>query len=324
MGKGAISLAHVLVFEHTSFLEYRQSNDRQSSFWVPGILRLGWPLVTNVTRYTQCPHSPRIHQAFLVVPSMRRQLTPATTYYIRKLLNRNLNRLTFAIVDSTGKKADVTTDLGDILDSLYVKAPKIAAMTGELERLALLHQSLSQASVRDSQDIQNTEAQIFGLLGCEIRVLSAPQSSIAKMTQPSSPHSIGTILVGDAEPRTRQLFTSALTYYGYRVFTATAGMEVLDRIHRIQPDAVVLNVMLPDMSGYAVCEQIKATSRTQNIPVVFLSAVSSDSSRMQAFQSGGVEYITKPFEGKEIFLRVTHHIDRCKRERLEDSLKQSS
>ncbi|KAM3100921.1 hypothetical protein ACKFKF_10645 [Phormidesmis sp. 146-12] len=99
---------------------------------------------------------------------MRRHFTPATRYYIRKLLQQNLDRLIFPMLDR-GIRADDTSNVREILTSLYVKESKVDSMILELERLALLHQSLNQASVKNQQDLQKTEAQIFGLLGCEIK-----------------------------------------------------------------------------------------------------------------------------------------------------------
>lgn len=98
-----------------------------------------------------------------------RRITLATNYYIRRLLNQNLDRLTFPILDATGERADSTTNFREILDSLYVREEKVDSMMVELERLALLHQCLNQASIRDQHDLQKTEAQLFGLLGCEVR-----------------------------------------------------------------------------------------------------------------------------------------------------------
>jgi hypothetical protein len=103
---------------------------------------------------------------------MRCQITPATLYYIRKLLQQNLDQLVFPVMDDLGTRADVTTHIRKILASLYVKESKVESMMFELERLAVLHQSLNQSSVKDQQDLQKTESQIFGLLGCEVKASS--------------------------------------------------------------------------------------------------------------------------------------------------------
>jgi hypothetical protein len=110
-----------------------------------------------------------IYRASFVNSPMHLPLTTANTYYLRKLLQQNLDRLTFPVLDSTGARAEPHTNIREILTSLYVKESKVDSIMLELQRLTLLHQSLYQASVRDYQDLQKTEAQIFGLLGCELQ-----------------------------------------------------------------------------------------------------------------------------------------------------------
>ena len=245
---------------------------------------------------------------------MRRQLAPAIIYYIRRLLHQHHDRLTFPIVDNIGKKADANTNLGEILASLYIKEQKIDSVTFEIERLALLHQSLSQASVKDLQDLQNVEKQIFGLLGCELKgrafrgntTLSYPSRQFSQGTGSTSCKSI---LIVDAEPASRHLLSTALTYHGYQVHTANNGREALESVQRLQPGAVLLDVVLPDVNGYGVCEQLKVDRLTQKIPVLFVSAVNNVASKVKAFHVGGVDYITKPFHLEEILVRVEHQVN---------------
>lgn len=248
---------------------------------------------------------------------MRRQLAPAITYYIRKLLHQHQDLLTFPIVDGTGKKADVNTSVGEILASLYVKEQKIDSVMFEIERLTLLHQSLSQASVKDLQDLQNVEKQIFGLLGCELTGVAGSVTCRGNTTLAyPSRHSHGTektsplksILIVDAEPASRHLLTTVLTYHGYRVHTANDGREAIESVQRLQPDVVLLDVVLPDINGYGICAQLKADGSTQKIPVLFVSAVSNVASKVKAFHVGGVDYITKPFHVEEILVRVEHQV----------------
>jgi PleD family two-component response regulator len=250
---------------------------------------------------------------------MRQQLAPAITYYIRRLLHQHRDRLTFPFVDSTGNQADANTNLGEILASLYVKEQKIDSVMFEVERLALLHQSLNQASVKDSQDLQNTEKQIFGLLGCEIKSIHGVMSIHGNTTLPyTSRYSsceiekvsrLKNILIVDAEPASRHLLTTALTYHGYRVHTANDGEEALESAQSLHPDAILLDVVLPDMNGYAVCEQLKVDHSTQKIPVLFVSAINNIASKVQAFHVGGVDYITKPFQIEEVLVRVEHQVN---------------
>lgn len=248
---------------------------------------------------------------------MRQQLAPAITYYIRRLFHQHRDRLTFPFVDSLGNQADANTNLGEILASLYVKEQKIDSVMFELERLALLHQSLNQASVKDSQDLQNTEKQIFGLLGCEIQSdqlgvgvhgnTTLPYTSrICELFQ--APH-LKNILIVDPEPTSRHLLTTALTYHGYRVHTVSDGKQALEKVQSLRPDAVLLDVVLPDMNGYAVCEQLKVDRSTQMIPILFVSAINHVASKVQAFHVGGVDYITKPFQVEEVLVRVEHQVN---------------
>ncbi len=260
---------------------------------------------------------------------MRRQLAPAITYYIRRLLHQHHDRLTFPIVDSIGKKADANTNLGEILANLYVKAQKIDSVMFEIERLALLHQSLSQASVKDLQDLQNVEKQIFGLLGCELKGLTGSMTfhgntTLAYPNRHSShnlektPH-LRSVLIVDAEPASRHLLTTVLNYHGYQVHTANDGREAVESVQRLHPDAVLLDVVLPDINGYGVCEQFKVDRSTQKIPVLFVSAVNNVASKVQAFQVGGVDYITKPFHVEEVLVRVEHQVNlRCVQKQQEE------
>lgn len=249
---------------------------------------------------------------------MRQQLAPAITYYIRRLLHQHRDRLTFPFVDSTGNQADANTNLGEILASLYVKEQKIDSVMFEVERLALLHQSLNQASVKDSQDLQNTEKQIFGLLGCEIKAIHGVMSIHGNTTLPYTSRyssceieksSFKNILIVDAEPASRQLLTTALTYHGYRVHTANDGEEALESARSLHPDVILLDVVLPDINGYAVCEQLKVDHSTHKIPVLFVSAINNIASKVQAFHVGGVDYITKPFQIEEVLVRVEHQVN---------------
>ncbi len=250
---------------------------------------------------------------------MRRQLAPAITYYIRRLLHQHRDRLTFPFVDSMGSQADANTNMGEVLASLYVKEQKIDSVMFEVERLALLHQSLNQASVKDSQDLKNTEKQIFGLLGCEVKSddnaigihenTTLPYTSRYSGCELFQAPRLQNILVVDPEPASRHLLTTALTYHGYRVHTANDGTQALETARSLHPDAVLLDVVLPDMNGYGVCEQLKVDRSTQKIPILFVSAINHVASKVQAFHVGGVDYITKPFQVEEILVRVEHQVN---------------
>ncbi len=91
----------------------------------------------------------------------------------------------------------------------------------------------------------------------------------------------------------------------YKIIIALNGQEGL-RIAQTDPspDMILLDVMMPDMSGFEVCRQLKGGPRTKDIPVVFLSALEDAENKRMAFEVGGADYITKPFQGEEILARV--------------------
>jgi signal transduction histidine kinase len=99
-----------------------------------------------------------------------------------------------------------------------------------------------------------------------------------------------------------------LTQHGYKTRAANSGVRALTAIQANHPDLVLLDIMMPEMSGYEVCERLKADEQTRDIPVIFLSALDSTEDKVQAFTVGGVDYITKPFQAKEILARVQTHL----------------
>lgn len=117
-----------------------------------------------------------------------------------------------------------------------------------------------------------------------------------------------TILVVDDVSTNRHLLTAVLTIDGYQVVTASNGPRALDMVAANQPDLILLDVMMPDMTGYEVCQRLKASPTTQHIPIIFISALDQTKDKVNAFSSGGVDYITKPFHPDEVLARVATHL----------------
>ena len=117
------------------------------------------------------------------------------------------------------------------------------------------------------------------------------------------------ILVIDDAVANLQLLSEMLTRYGYIVRSATSGHLGLLSAQHAPPDLILLDIMMPGMDGYQVCEQLKADERTRDIPVIFLSALDETLNKVKAFDVGGVDYITKPFQMKEVAVRVKTHLD---------------
>ncbi|GAB4370111.1 MAG: diguanylate cyclase [Elainellaceae cyanobacterium] len=95
---------------------------------------------------------------------------------------------------------------------------------------------------------------------------------------------------------------------GYLVRKATSGEMALETIHIAQPDLVLLDVRMPEMDGYEVCQRLKANPTTHDIPIIFLSASNDTENKVQAFAVGGADYVTKPFQAEEVLARVHHQI----------------
>jgi diguanylate cyclase (GGDEF)-like protein len=95
---------------------------------------------------------------------------------------------------------------------------------------------------------------------------------------------------------------------GYSVRKATSGEMALETIQIAKPDLVLLDVRMPEMDGYEVCEQLKANPETCDIPIIFLSASNDTDDKVQAFAVGGADYVTKPFQAEEVLARVRHQI----------------
>jgi two-component system sensor histidine kinase/response regulator len=117
------------------------------------------------------------------------------------------------------------------------------------------------------------------------------------------------VLVVDDQLRNLQMVKKVLTFDGYRVITAENGAEALKCISVRRPDLILLDVVMPEMDGFEVCEQIKANPATHDIPIVFLSADTEHQSIMTAFAKGGIDYIPKPFNKAEMLARVRTHVE---------------
>ncbi|HVP31135.1 MAG TPA: response regulator [Myxococcota bacterium] len=112
------------------------------------------------------------------------------------------------------------------------------------------------------------------------------------------------ILVVDDEPDLLELVRFNLTQAGFAVDTATAGREALEKIRRSPPDLVVLDLMLPDLSGNDIARQIRSDPPLAELPILMLTAKSEEVDRVVGFELGADDYVTKPFSPRELILRV--------------------
>ena len=124
----------------------------------------------------------------------------------------------------------------------------------------------------------------------------------------SFPTMAPTILVIDDSALDRLLLSAVLQKEGFIVFTANDGKEGLQQAKQKQPDIILLDVFMPDESGFETCKKLKQDGSTNTIPVIFLSGAEDLKSRVTGLTSGGVDYITKPFEREEVLARIRVHL----------------
>ena len=131
----------------------------------------------------------------------------------------------------------------------------------------------------------------------------------------------GNILVVDDTPENLRLLSGILSEKGYQVRPVPNGKLALSAAQNIPPDLVLLDIMMPEIDGYEVCQQLKASEVTKNIPVIFISAINDVMDKVKAFDVGGVDYITKPFQVEEVLARIDTHLKICS---LQNSLQEKN
>lgn len=128
------------------------------------------------------------------------------------------------------------------------------------------------------------------------------------------------ILIVDDTPANVLLLVRMLTERGYKARTALSGKLALQAARTEPPDLILLDISMPEMNGYEVCEQLKADAALKDIPVIFISALSETIDKVKAFRVGGVDYVTKPFQFEEVYARVQTHLQLRRLEKLRDDL----
>ncbi|NEP62031.1 MAG: response regulator [Symploca sp. SIO2G7] len=118
----------------------------------------------------------------------------------------------------------------------------------------------------------------------------------------------GRILIVDDNIDTLRLLSNLLNQRGYKVRKAINGKIALMGVNAEAPDLILLDVMMPVMNGYEVCQQLKKNPKTASIPVIFLTALDDSLDKIKGFEVGGVDYITKPFQVEEVVVRIEHQL----------------
>ncbi|MCD6565751.1 MAG: response regulator [Bacteroidales bacterium] len=116
------------------------------------------------------------------------------------------------------------------------------------------------------------------------------------------------ILIVDDDNTNLQVIGSFLYNKNYKIILAKNGNDALKSVENNHPDLILLDIMMPGMNGYEVCEKLKDNNQTKDIPIMFLTAKTETKDIIKGFKTGGVDYITKPFIKEELLARIQTHI----------------
>lgn len=129
------------------------------------------------------------------------------------------------------------------------------------------------------------------------------------------------ILLVDDNPTNLDVLARVLRLQNHRVRTVTSGLLAIEAMRRQPPEVVLLDVAMPDMDGFETCVRLKQDPDLCRIPILFISAMDDPQSKIKAFESGGMDYVTKPFSPAEVLARVEHHVNLV---RLQKSLERQN
>ncbi len=143
------------------------------------------------------------------------------------------------------------------------------------------------------------------------------------MEQRTSREDVPNVIVVDDTPANLQLLTGMLKERGYKVRPVPSGKLALQAAKNDPPDLILLDIMMPEMDGYEVCERLKADEKLREISVIFISALNETMDKVKAFGVGGVDYVTKPFQFEEVGARVSTHLElQRQRRKLKENYEQ--
>lgn len=116
------------------------------------------------------------------------------------------------------------------------------------------------------------------------------------------------ILLVDDNPNNIKVLSEAIHAYGWKALMATDGESAIEQTEYAQPNLILLDVMMPGIDGFETCRRLKANPDTQNIPIVFMTALSDSTDKVKGLEIGAVDYITKPFQQEEVIARLKLHL----------------
>jgi len=123
-----------------------------------------------------------------------------------------------------------------------------------------------------------------------------------------APAPVASVLVVDDTVENLRVLSDLLGEQGYEVRAVTSGRQALHAVEHDPPDLILLDITMPDMDGFEVCRRLRATEWSKDVPVIFLTALTATADKLRAFDAGGVDYVTKPFQFEEVLARVRTHV----------------
>jgi len=117
------------------------------------------------------------------------------------------------------------------------------------------------------------------------------------------------ILVVEDDPDQLEVVRFTLKNAGFAIGTATNGIDALKKAQTVSPDLIILDVMMPELDGFAVCETLRGNPATASIPILMLTGLCSHISRLVGYESGATDYVIKPFDAEQLVTRVERLLD---------------
>ncbi|MBE9122896.1 response regulator [Tychonema sp. LEGE 07199] len=233
--------------------------------------------------------------------------------FIEAALESKTSRTLSLLEKEILKAAWENTTYNAVADSLYLSIGHIKDLAAVLwQSLShIIGKKVTKNNFRSLVEKQNsTTAGAFTRSERQF-VYQSQESDINELE-----NSPGNILIVDDIPENLHFLTEILTEHGYTVRCVTNGSMALRTVRNHIPDAILLDIKMPDMDGYQVCEVLKNDENFSEIPIIFLSALDQIFDKVKAFKVGGVDYISKPFDPEEVLVRLETHltIERQKRQ----------
>jgi adenylate cyclase len=215
-------------------------------------------------------------------------ISPGVAYYIRKLFRQNVDRLQAIGEPQFPATLNCLDDISALLRRLHPR--DFQRTIQDLDKLVLVHQTLAREG--QSPSLQQVETQMFQCLGYE------PQSASRS----------GKVLLVDDDAISVNTLATYLKKQGYEVTTARSGQEATNSLTDSLPDVLLLDVVMPGMDGFAVCEFFKAHEMTRDIPILLISALDDAARKIQGFSAGAADFVLKPYHLEEVLMRVNQQM----------------